>query len=116
MTEIPIPSAWDIVSCQIGGETVPAANDKGFVALRDGQIGGHTGCNSFGGDWTGKPSTMDIPGVMSTKMFCAESADQERLLLDLLNGTVTAEADGKQLTLSGTAGKIKLVRNDARLK
>lgn len=116
MASLTIPSAWDLVSCEIDGKMVPAANDKAFVAIRAGEIGGHTGCNAFGGEWTGDPGKMKVPGVMSTKMFCSECADQERLILDLLNGTVAAAVDGKELTLSGKAGKLKLRRNDARLK
>lgn len=116
MADLQIPSGWDLVSCEINGKRVPAANDKAFIAIRDGEIGGHTGCNAFGGEWTGDADQMKVPGVMSTKMFCAECADQERLILDLFNGTVDAAVDGKELTLSGKAGKLKLRRNDARLK
>jgi len=116
MANLPIPSAWELVSCEIDGKMVPAANDKAFVAIRDGEIGGHTGCNSFGGEWSGKPGSMKIPGVMSTKMYCEDCAAQERVILDLFNGTVAAAVDGKSLTLKGQDAKLLLRRNDARLK
>ena len=116
MAALPIPSAWDLVSCEIDGKTVPAANDKAFVAIRAGQIGGHTGCNAFGGDWSGDPDKMKVPGVMATKMYCADCAEQEALILELMNGTVRTRTDGKTLTMSGAAGELKLRRNDARLK
>lgn len=116
MATLPIPSAWDLVSCEIDGKMVPAANDKAFVAIRTSEIGGHTGCNAFGGEWSGKPAKMKVPGVMSTKMYCADCAEQERTILDVFNGTVSAAVDGKMLTLTGAAGKLQLRRNDARLK
>lgn len=116
MADLQIPSGWDLVSCEINGKRVPAANDKAFIAIRDGEIGGHTGCNAFGGEWTGDADQMKVPGVMSTKMFCAECADQERVILDLLNGTITPEATSGELVLSGKTGKLYLRRNDARLK
>ncbi|MEM6769151.1 MAG: META domain-containing protein [Bacteroidota bacterium] len=117
MAKLPIPSAWELVSCEIDGKTIPAVNEKAFIAMRDGEIGGHTGCNAFGGEWTGSTSKMDVPGVMSTKMFCNDVADQERLILDLLNGTVScATADGKTLIISAGQRKLKLTRNDKRLQ
>lgn len=117
MAQLQIPSAWDLVSCEIDGKTIPAVNDKAFVAIRAGEIGGHTGCNSFGGEWSGDPDKMKVPGVMSTKMYCSDCAEQERIILDLMNGTVSAATtDGKTLILAGKAGKLKLRRNDGRLK
>ena len=117
MANLPIPSAWQLVSCEIDGKTIPAVNDKAFIAIRDGEIGGHTGCNAFGGEWTGSASKMNVPGVMSTKMFCNDVADQERLILDLLNGTVScATSDGKSLVISSGQRKLILTRNDKRLK
>ena len=116
MAALQIPSGWDLVSCEIDGKMVPAANDKAFVAIRAGQIGGHTGCNAFGGDWSGDPDKMKVPGVMATKMFCADCAEQERVILNVMNGTVKTAVSGKELTLTGKAGTLKLRRNDARLK
>ena len=82
-------------------------------------MGGHVyfACNAFGGEWTGSASKMNVPGVMSTKMFCNDVADQERLILDLLNGTVScATSDGKSLVISSGQRKLMLTRNDKRLK
>ncbi len=117
MANLPIPSAWELVSCVIDGKTIPAVNDKAFIAIRDGEIGGHSGCNAFGGEWTGTPEKMKVPGVMSTKMFCNDVADQERMIFDMLNGTVSASSnDGKTLVISSGKGKLLLQRNDSRLK
>lgn len=117
MANLPIPSAWQLVSCEIDGKTIPAVNDKAFIAIRDGQIGGNTGCNSFGGEWTGSTSKMDVPGVMATKMFCDEVADQERLILNMLNGSVSCTTnDGQNLTISDGKSKLVLTRNDKRLQ
>jgi len=114
--DIPTPSAWKIVSCSNGGKTVEAVNGKGFVAIRDGQIGGNTGCNSFGGEWTGSSAKMKVGGVMATKMFCADANEQEVMVLDVFNGTVTAKLSGKELTLTGGGTTLLLSRDDSMLK
>ncbi|TXF90987.1 META domain-containing protein [Neolewinella aurantiaca] len=112
---IPTPSAWKIISCSSGGKTVDAVNDKGFVAIRDGQIGGNTGCNSFGGEWTGPSAKMKVGGVMATKMFCADANKQEVMVLDVFNGTVSAKLAGDELTLTGNGITLQLERDDSRL-
>lgn len=113
---LPIPSAWSLVSCEHDGKTMPAANNKAFIAFRDGQIGGHSGCNAFGGDWTQKGKKMKVPGVMATKMYCEDCAEQENLMFDLLNGTVTPTVNGSTLTLSNGTTTLTLNRNDKLLK
>ena len=115
-TQLPIPSAWALVSCEHDGKTMPAANSKAFIAIRDGQIGGHSGCNAFGGDWTQKGKKMNVPGVMASKMYCEECAEQENLLFDLLNGTVVPRVKGSTLTLSNSSTTLTLSRNDKLLK
>jgi len=114
--KLPVPSAWSLVSCERDGKTIPAVNKKAFVAFRDGQIGGHSGCNAFGGDWTMKGKKMDVPGVMASKMYCADAADQENLLFDLFNGTVVPNISGKTLTLSNATTTVILSRNDTLLE
>lgn len=116
MASLPIPSAWVIKTCTANGKTIPAVNSKGFIAIRDGQIGGNSGCNTFGGDWTGSTAKMKVPGVMSTKMYCEDAAEQERMVFDLLNGTVASSVSGNELTLSGSGITLTLMRNDKLLK
>lgn len=116
MASLPIPSAWVITTCSQNGKTVAAVNDKGFIAIRDGQIGGNSGCNGFGGDWTGNASKMKVPGVMATKMYCEDAAEQERMVFDLLNGTVATNVSGNELTMTGSGITLTLTRNDKLLK
>jgi heat shock protein HslJ len=117
MASLPIPSAWDLISCERDGKTIPAGNDKAFIAIREGEIGGHTGCNVFGGEWTGSAAQMVVPGVMSTKMYCDKVADQERQILDMLNGKVSCKTtDGETLVISSGKEKLILRRNDKWLK
>ena len=114
--EIPVPSAWAIVSYTANGQKSQAVNDRGFVAIREQQIGGNTGCNSFGGDFTGSPAKMKVGGVAATKMFCAEANEQEQTVLQLLRGNVTASMDGDLLVLSGNKHSLTLRRDDDRLQ
>ncbi|MFT5998789.1 MAG: heat shock protein HslJ [Neolewinella sp.] len=116
MATLPIPSAWVIKTCARNGKSAPAANSKGFIAIRDGQIGGNSGCNSFGGDWTGSAAKMKVPGVMSTKMYCEDAASQEQMVFDMLNGTVGTNVSGSTLTMSGSGVTLTLTRNDKLLK
>lgn len=116
MATLPIPSAWIIKTCAQNGKSVPAVNSKGFIAIRDGQIGGNSGCNSFGGDWTGSAAKMKVPGVMSTKMYCEDAAAQEQMVFDMLNGTVATKVSGNELTMSGSGITLTLMRNDKLLK
>lgn len=114
--DIPTPSAWRIVSCERDGKTMVAVNNRGFIAIRDGQIGGNTGCNSFGGEWTGSTTKMKVDGVMATKMFCADSNEQETMVLAALNGTVKTSLNGSLLSLTGGGTTIALQRDDSLLK
>ncbi|WP_020567051.1 META domain-containing protein [Neolewinella persica] len=116
MATIPVPSAWVIKTCEQNGKSIPAVNSKGFIAIREGQIGGNSGCNTFGGDWTGSAAKMKVPGVMSTKMYCQDAAEQEQMVFDLLNGTVTTKVSGNELTMSGSGITLTLMRNDKLLK
>lgn len=116
-TPVPVPSAWTIVSCARGGQTTAAVNDKGFVAVRETSLGGNTGCNSFGADYTPtKDGRWEVPGAMATKMFCAEANEQEQTVLQLLRGNVTASMDGDLLVLSGNKHSLTLRRDDDRLQ
>ena len=115
-TPVPVPSAWTIVSCARGGRTTAAVNDKGFVAVRETSLGGNTGCNSFGADYTPtKDGRWEVPGAMATKMFCAEANEQERMVLEVFNGTVRPAVDGNTLTLTNEDVTLTLRRDDARL-
>jgi heat shock protein HslJ len=107
---LPVPSEWVLISCTMEGRVIPAANDRAFVKISDGQIGGNTGCNSFGGEWTLSGTKLNVPGVMATKMFCQEVSAQEQLFLNLLNGEVTYQVDKDQLTLSGADGQLNFTR------
>lgn len=112
-TVLPVPSEWVLVSCEMEGTEIPAANDRAFLKINDGQLGGNTGCNSFGGDWSLEEKKLKVPGVMATKMFCQEAAAQEELFLNLLNGEVAYAVRGDELSLTGGAGQLNFRRKGA---
>lgn len=114
---LPIPSAWQLQYCELDGKKIPAANASAFLAIHENSLSGHSGCNAFGGDWTGSPEEMAVPGVMATKRFCADAAEQERLIFALLNGTVKClTSDGQTLEVMAGERKMVLSRNDKLLR
>ncbi|MTB49405.1 META domain-containing protein [Lewinella sp. W8] len=113
---LPVPSEWVLVSCEMEGKVIPAVNDRAFVKISDGQIGGNTGCNSFGGDWQLSGAKLNVPGVMATKMFCQEASSQEQLFLNILNGDVGYAVTGDRLTLSGASGQLNFRRKDSGIQ
>ncbi len=103
-----IPSAWTIVSYSVNGNDFTPAVSPGSVLIEADQIGGNTGCNSFGGSWSGGPERMQIPSLMSTYMFCDAVAEQETALLSLLKGEVLTEIE--------TDGHLLLKRGDLQFR
>ena len=115
------PSGWDIVQFQLPGEELRAvANDQAFITFRGTQLGGNSGCNSFGGDvdrLSPARDTLYLPGVMATRMFCQPVQAQEQALFQLLNGPVLVERPlPDELILRRDGIRFLLRRNDGRLK
>lgn len=70
------------------------------------KLGGYTGCNSFGGDYTLKEGKIQST-VFSTKRYCNEVADQEQTIVSVLSAGAKVQQPQGRLIL--TAGKEELV-------
>lgn len=78
------------------------APERAFMAVSDGQLYVATGCNRAFGDVTVNANgTAEIGVLASTRMMCeGPIAEWEQALLAFLQGSVTWEVDGTDVTLS----------------
>ena len=101
---------WNVV--QINGQPPVAGSavvDLSFQA--DQQIGGHAGCNSFGGKYQVKGGALSFSEMISTMMACADDALnlQESAYLQALGSVAGYDLAGDMLTLTDASGAPVLV-------
>lgn len=73
----------------------------------DGQAGGSSGCNTFGGPFTVENGTLNFGDVVSTLMACDDQAvmEQETAFLSTLATVRSYEVDGSTLNLLDESGQ-----------
>ena len=84
-----------------------APSEAGFVKKipimiinkQEGRVGGHSGCNSFGGDVRFIKNTMIISKVISTKMYCQGVPETE--FFNFLQQELVYRVENNTLILSG---------------
>jgi heat shock protein HslJ len=89
---------WALVSINDDQE-----NYRVLLAIKPGhlKIGGHAGCNSFGGEVRISGQQLSVSRLVSTKRFCNhELMEKEKRLLAALHGTFTIKRDRDRLLLS----------------
>jgi heat shock protein HslJ len=110
VAEPPAPLAgtrWDVDTLISGElvESVPEAVDAYLTFDGEGGIAGQTGCNGFGGTAEITDSSVVISDVLSTLIACeGGQARVEAAMLGLLDGPLTVEITGDQLTLTAESG------------
>lgn len=103
---------WTLVSYGASFSPVPALPDvEAFFSFgADGQFGGNVGCNGFGAEYKADGSRVTFGAIMSTMMYCEATADQESLVLEILNqGELSYQLDGDTLTLTSANGDSMIV-------
>ncbi|HRQ22620.1 MAG TPA: META domain-containing protein [Anaerolineales bacterium] len=103
---------WELVSYGDASAPMPALPgvDTSIAFGSDGQFGGNVGCNGFGAEYKVSGNKVTFDAVMSTMMYCEETADQEGAVIGMLSeATMTFELDGGVLTLTSTDGSSVLV-------
>lgn len=87
--------------------------DKMEVTLNvsaDGRIGGKSGCNVYGADFTIKDGKLRVSAPISTMMFCDELTNGfERKFLDVIQNADTFSLKDKKLTITNSKRHTYLV-------
>ncbi len=100
--ELPM-GKWRLVAFNFGVQKeITIKNSKTTLIVgRDGQIGGNTGCNAFGGEYTFEKGRFKIGDLISTMMACDEpTPDFEYKYFGLLRNATKFEAKKTTLTIS----------------
>lgn len=99
-------TAWELENCLTAkGENLAMGDTPPTMEFGTVQrLGGYSGCNSYGGDYVMKDGKLSAV-VMSTKRYCAETAEVENMLFQLLQEGVTVAMDGKNMVLMGANGE-----------
>lgn len=85
------------------GNQLMHTGETGFFTLEtETTLAGHSGCNTFGGEYTLKGDQLQAD-VFSTKRYCKESANQEKTIFAVLAAGATVKRTGDLMTL--TAGR-----------
>ncbi|MCB0106650.1 MAG: META domain-containing protein, partial [Caldilineaceae bacterium] len=96
-------TSWQLTALGTADSEMPvvAGSTVTLEFSANGQAGGNTGCNSFGGDYTVDGENVTFGGLVSTLMACADAnvMDQEEQYLDALNSADRFALDGDQLTI-----------------
>ena len=98
---------WRLTSI---GELDIAANPFASIGFGEGQVGGTTGCNSFGGSYRVVPDSdsISIGPLRSTLAACPSDAlaARERVMMSTLQGAATYLITGETLELKGGDGEV----------
>jgi heat shock protein HslJ len=100
-------TSWKLVSYGPAGKQIPAA--AGIETSLDfgthGRVNGNVGCNSFGGNYEVKNGEIVFTEMLSTMMACqGPQMDQEKAVLQVMNGTVGFQLQGNSLVIQAADG------------
>ncbi len=96
--------------------------DKNTITLnihKDGNLGGKSGCNVYGGNYLIEDGELSITGIISTMMACEEPSMQfEQTFFRTLEGAKNFELSNGKLTITDpvTANFLRFVRVEKRHK
>lgn len=106
-----IQGEWKLVS--VSGPAAQLTVDPQVETLitfgADGKLSGNVGCNGFGGDYTVDGNALAFGPVVSTLMFCQETAEQEAITLAVFQEKATFVLDGNTLTITSGDGASSIV-------
>lgn len=94
---------WTLVSWSDDAELPEQAIT---FALSDGQVSGSTSCNNYFGPVTIDGQKIAIGDMVTTRMFCFDTAEAESTYLDLLSTVTTWSQDGAALVLLGDGEQV----------
>ncbi len=100
-----LEGSWLLVS--YAGKA-PLAGTSITVDFADGQVGGNSGCNQYGGSYQLQGSRLTFGQMAMTLMACMDPAgamEQEATYLALLGEGKTFEVNGGRLVIETAAGE-----------
>lgn len=107
-------SGWLLVSL----DGAPLVDDSAITLQFDseGALGGSGGCNRYGGMYSLDGDSIDVGGVFSTQMACAEDImAQEYAYFEALEAASTYAIEGDTLTLTTEEGATLVFEREATL-
>ena len=101
--DIDITGNWQLVSGSVDGQAIPSLDGSPVTFDVTGtQIGGTSGCNSYGGQMVLDGSSISIGDLTSTAMMCTpEAMAVEIPYTSALPEVDTVSLDGDELVLTG---------------
>jgi heat shock protein HslJ len=109
-------TAWQLDALVEGADpdaAVSSVVEGSTLELDDGQLGGHTGCNSFGGRYELDGDRLVVDELESTLIGCEGALRfQEAHLLGVLEADPTITLEGRTLTLTDDDGRGLVYRAD----
>jgi putative lipoprotein len=96
-------SSWQLVSFGPVGATTPVVRETPITLEfgEDGQAGGHSGCNSYGGTYTVQNDSLEFGEITSTLIACADPSvtEQEQQYLQALDTASRFSIENDTLTI-----------------
>jgi heat shock protein HslJ len=78
------------------------------ATFEDGQVGGSSGCNTYGGSYEVKGEDISVTEIFMTEMACMDPEgimEQEQTYLEYLSGVTTFRAGEGQLQMTRPDGE-----------
>jgi heat shock protein HslJ len=90
------------------GDAPPLADAAPTIRFENGQAGGTTGCNLYGGAYhVGGDGTFKVDSMLMTEMACdGPRGEQESVVIEILTKADRIELVNGELKISGPAGSI----------
>lgn len=99
---------WVLATFDSGAQAQDVPDNIGIsVKFDNGKIDGNGGCNHVGGGYTLSGNSLNIKGLLSTKMFCEAAAKWETMFLQRLEKSKTYKIEGEVLEIDcGDMGQL----------
>ena len=107
-----VDTYWKLVSVS-GVPAEQGRRDPHLIFSPDGGLTGNTGCNNLGAVYTRDEDRIDFGPILTTRMYCAETAQTERQLLKGLRTVERWTISGDRLELK-TAGGVTVAVFEAK--
>ncbi|WP_317137323.1 META domain-containing protein [Methanochimaera problematica] len=101
-----IAGTWHLRSYTSKGENMTVVSESPLTAVfgSDGSLSGYAGCNNYNGNWEEKDEVLTIGPLISTKMYCEDTMEQETLFLEILQNSMEYMIEGDKLTIKDKDG------------